>query len=179
MSIEYDVPDFDIKAFFKEVHEEVVKSTKQKLERTARKLTKRVAENIRSQDFNPPLIPLAQSTLDKKEGSDLLIDTGAYLEAIEAKSNDNEVSINLNDIPHPNGRGKTMTDIATILEYGTNDGHVPARPHWRPVYAEVLAEQEKQKERLAKAMSKGAAKAAAKLTKRTKILELRKNARQH
>ena len=171
MPIEYQLPDFDIKAFFKEVHEAVEKSTKKHLENKARKITKQVAENIRLQDFNPILKPLAESTLNQKEGSDLLIDSGAYVDAIASKANDNEVSVYLNEIAHPKGRGKSITDIATILEYGTNDGHVPARPHWRPVYAQVLADQEKDKERIKKAAQRSAAKAMSKFTKEQVIID--------
>jgi len=76
-----------------------------------------------------------------------LLATGAYVEAITVMKdttvtlkNDNiaRIFVGFKKEVHKHVKGlypsTPYAELADILEYGSNDGTIPARPHWRPAW---------------------------------------------
>lgn len=133
---------------------------KQSAEDLAEEIRQRLVDRIRSNDFDFKN-KLKDSTLDRKTGEIPLIDTEEYVNSIKVWSDNGNwvvgVEDNLHKTPRSNtGGGIWMRDLAHILEFGSSNGHIPPRPHWRPVLTQVLKENELTKNKIAKKMQASA-----------------------
>lgn len=92
--------------------------------------------------------PLKEEYLKRKKSLGLdtrtLISTGSYLGSLrvhEVKTggiDKKSVFVGGSKFDKHEPSGLSMSDMGAILEYGTKDGRIPARPHYRPTWQEVL-----------------------------------------
>lgn len=102
---------------------------------------KTIKQGIESQSFDWP--PLSKQYLKMKikagYGTNILINTRSYLNGIvmtemvkKKKTRSIFVGANPNAMHEPSGL--PMSYIGAIHEYGTRNGRIPARPHYRPAW---------------------------------------------
>lgn len=96
----------------------------------------RIISNIEKNKYK---FSLADSTIQKKGSSTPLVDSGEILNAIYR---DGSV-VSINDEPHSKST-LTNKQLAQVLEFGTKDKHIPARPVWRNTFDEYRKEAENQ-----------------------------------
>jgi hypothetical protein len=95
-------------------------------------LEKKLVDRIDEQDSRWP--KLAESTIKAKGSSKAWVNTSELRGLITHK-----VTIGQNGVRVEAGVfNHTKGDIAQILEYGTLDGSIPARPLFRPVFDENI-----------------------------------------
>lgn len=103
----------------------------------------RLISNIESQAFSWK--PLNQMYLNRKKilglDSRTLIATSNYISGIEIKEEGSvggRLGVYVGPSPDKTHvSGLSMNVIGGIHEYGTSDGRIPARPHYRPTWEEV------------------------------------------
>lgn len=103
-------------------------------------MSQEVKKRIRDQRFAH--VPLTKPYLQYKKrvglDSRILIATGDYVNSIVARRRliNGELcwTVGVPDTIHQ-GSGLTYTQLARIHEFGSARAHIPARPHWRPVWA--------------------------------------------
>lgn len=79
----------------------------------------------------PP--PNAESTIKKKKSSKTLIDTGEMLEHVTHRIAEGEGGL----VGEVGFFDEEISKRALINEFGTRDGHIPARPFLRPAFDET------------------------------------------
>lgn len=85
-----------------------------------------IVENIESNRYG---YTLAQSTIDKK-GSDVpLVDSHQLVDAIYREG----TTVSVEDSSRSDSPLSNL-ELAIVLEYGTKDKHIPARPVWRETF---------------------------------------------
>lgn len=98
----------------------------------AGELRRRVLQAINTQRFKKNFKPLAESTVKRKGHARFYQDTGFLVRNLTIWSDGQNWNVGFRaGIKHPTS-GKDMTIIAKALEYGTEDGRIPARPVFLP-----------------------------------------------
>lgn len=105
----------------------------------------KLVENIESQSLS--FAPLTQAYLNRKIALGLdkrtLIATSNYVSSIEIRSTGSiggRMSMFVGPSEGTHVSGLPMNAIAAIHEYGTSDGRIPARPHYRPTWEQTRNE---------------------------------------
>lgn len=96
----------------------------------------KIIDNIEKNKYK---FRLADSTTKRKGSSTPLVDTGEILNAIYRDG----AVVSVNDKSHSKS-GLTNKQLAQVLEYGTKDKHIPARPVWRNTFDDYKEGAEKQ-----------------------------------
>ena len=103
-----------------------------------RKVQKELIAHIDKQDL--PWKPLAPSTIRQKGHNRYLVDSGYLRDHIRIKverhTHQFTCKVGPDESMHPSG--KPLAQIMHWQEYGTADGHVPARPILRPTARQVI-----------------------------------------
>lgn len=94
----------------------------------AEEFKEKVIENIEDNTYG---FDNAESTLKQKSGSTPLIDTGELVSSIYRDG----TSVSVKDTKRTDSALNNL-ELAIVLEYGTKDKHIPARPVWRNTYRE-------------------------------------------
>ena len=92
-------------------------------EELAKGFKRKLLENIESNAYG---FTLAQSTIRQKGSSTPLIDTETLLNSIYRE----DTYVTVEDTPRTDSP-LTNLELAIVLEYGTKDKGIPARPVWR------------------------------------------------
>lgn len=77
----------------------------------------------------------APSTLNRKSGDTPLIDSHELVDSIYREG----TVVSVENTPR-NDSSLTNLELAMVLEYGTKDKHIPARPVWRNTYRDFKEE---------------------------------------
>lgn len=151
-------------------NESIVKVGKNEAEAIAKEIAQTLKDRIRSNDFRFKHA-LSEDTLRRKEGAIPLYDTGDYINSIEATELADGWRVGVRDVMHVTQAPPTeqdsdedpkikkqipMRELARTLEFGSWDGHIPPRPHWRPVIAKVLKDRERTRKAMTKKMRESA-----------------------
>lgn len=103
----------------------------------AKKIKRIVRRNIRQDGSGLNWAPLAKSTLARKRrlGQSLnrLYATGQYYRSITIIRKGLTVKVGVKSRT-PHSSGLTVSQLATIQEFGSNDWRIPARPLWAPSF---------------------------------------------
>lgn len=129
---------------FNEMQRTIDKVGDEPMKQCAEAYLEKLKSKMAGQEF--PWTPLSASYVayKKKKGLDsrMLIATGEYLEKLKVgKSKGTSKGASLfvgadpSDIHTPSGL--SMEKIAGIMEYGSSNGNIPARPHFRPTWEEM------------------------------------------
>lgn len=94
----------------------------------AEEFKEKVIENIEDNTYG---FDNAESTLKQKSGDTPLIDTGELVSSIYRDG----TSVSVKDTKRTDSALNNL-ELAIVLEYGTKDKHIPARPVWRNTYRE-------------------------------------------
>lgn len=85
-----------------------------------------IVENIESNRYG---YTLAQSTIDKKGSHVPLVDSHQLVDAIYREG----TTVSVEDSSRSDSPLSNL-ELAIVLEYGTKDKHIPARPVWRETF---------------------------------------------
>jgi len=113
--------------------DKVQRAFEEKIREDGDMLVNTIKNHISAQDLG--WTPLAESTVNKKAGSMIYVETGALVDSIQAKevSNNGDFAIQVGaEGTHPSG--ESSAQILEYLEYGTNK--IPPRPLIRPTVTE-------------------------------------------
>lgn len=110
-----------IRTRFKSIAEEFANELKQRIESDSLHLVRN------SEKY-------AKYKAKQGQGAVPLVATGEYVNSIQVVDNDMGASVGIAPNPLRKDPSRTMIDLATILEYGTDT--IPPRPHWRVLLTE-------------------------------------------
>lgn len=107
------------------------------LDSVARKIIWRVKRAINSglppEGSGVRWAPLSPSTIAKYGPHEIYRLTGVYYRSLSIQRQKNRVFIGIPHGAQPSGESKlTLNEVAKVLEYGSRDGRIPARPLWAP-----------------------------------------------
>jgi hypothetical protein len=106
-----------------------------------------LTNGIRNQEFH--FAPLSEAYRSRKAsrgyGSLILIATGSYIEGmkisdVEERGDLKSVFVGADPNATHEPSGLPMSYLGAIHEYGTRDGRIPARPHYRPAWLKVRSQ---------------------------------------
>ena len=110
-------------------------------EQFAKDTLKEIKETVRKQKFKWKKLSPEYLAKKKREGLDtrIYLATRDYInKGIEYRKKDGFIFVGPKEGTHKPS-GLTYKQLARILEWGTWDGRIPARPLWRPVASKMLA----------------------------------------
>lgn len=148
MQVTFSGNDLNLKTFSKYIND-VETGLRKEVQEALRDVAKKFLESLKQSVYfqSLDLVPLSPRYAKQKESKGLdpriLINTGEYIETIEIV--ENQVSKGVLEIviqapDHDHSETKiNLRLLSRLLEYGSKNEKMPARPHWRPVMKEFIA----------------------------------------